>query len=48
MPYSCLGWTIQHYKDTKLIYRLNAILILTLIDFSTENWQSGYNIYMEF
>lgn len=37
MPYSCMGWTIQHYKDAKLIYKLNTILVLTLIDFSTEN-----------
>ena len=35
-------------QDTKLIYRLNAVLVLTLIGFSMENWQPEYNIYMEF
>ena len=38
------NWTLQ---DTKLIYALNAILVLMLIGFPTENWQPEYNVYME-
>ena len=36
MPFSSMGWTIQHYEDVKLIYRFNAVPVKTPEVFSTE------------